>query len=203
MYVPTSDAVSKAITLAVSGKADTSHGTHVTTSTCVTGIKLGSSTTVSTGVVNITPSNIGAAASSHGTHVSTSSCVTSFNGSTGAVTFNGMIPNGNVSWKTSSDISYDTDNKCMYFTPSSNCFIILFTNLNKDRQVFITVNNAVVTIFFEGNNGAGANCCFPVKANKTVRIYYGDDLRSKLVTPVYDASSAKPISNNWCVGIMT
>ena len=75
--------------------ASKSHGTHVTTSTCVTSVNgQKGDVTISNSLPDISISDVnglrqeldGKAASSHGTHVSASTCVTSINGQTGAIT---------------------------------------------------------------------------------------------------------------------
>ena len=72
-----------------------SHGTHVTTSTCVTSVNgQKGNVTISNSLPDISISDVnglieelnGKAPSSHGTHVSAATCVTSINGQTGAIT---------------------------------------------------------------------------------------------------------------------
>ena len=140
--------------------------------TCVTGIKLGTSTTTSTGVVTITPSAIGAAASSHGTHVGTDTCVTSLGGGKGDIT---LTING--ASKTASSGSIDLGS---YVT----------TIGGKNGAISIKINNATKSADNSGVIDLGSYLTGITSAMITTALGYTPR------NPADDADTWRPVVDN-------
>ena len=153
------------------------HGTHVTTSTCVTSVNgQKGNVTISNSLPDISISDVnglreeldGKAASSHGTHVSAATCVTSVNGQKGDITIaTGSTGIGFPDYASGSDITTDFKSSSTHgganrYIPNKNGWIVC------TPQSKVYVNGSSLYVAHNGDAGLTNDSIFPVKSDDIV-----------------------------------